>query len=127
MTVQRRTGPDVWATVLTDSDWETKFRWIRPAMLLPYSFATLEWAITPGTPPGDYRIQYIGKAREMLGSDPVPIAGVSSVFTVVQSSFTHRHDTTSTDAHDHALNTLLQRLRENHIRDTSAADAIRAL
>ncbi|XP_060803695.1 neutral ceramidase isoform X2 [Amyelois transitella] len=72
---------DAWVSVLTDADWETKFIWQRNSKILGTSYATIEWEIPPGTPPGKYRIHHYGSYKYILGGI-YPYHGFSDTFEV---------------------------------------------
>jgi neutral ceramidase len=79
LTVQLEVSNGQWQTVLTDSDWDTKFFF--ESEYLVESLVTITWDIAPGTVPGNYRIQTFGTAKTW-DLNLVPYTGVSNVFTV---------------------------------------------
>ncbi|MFE5481129.1 neutral/alkaline ceramidase [Streptomyces sp. NPDC056527] len=71
-----------WIRHLDDGDWQTKYRWQRTSTLTGESTATITWDITPGTPPGTYRIAHYGDAKNGLTGAITAFTGVSRPFTV---------------------------------------------
>lgn len=51
-----------WNVILNDGDWDTIFKWSRPSVVDPESFATIRWIIGWTTPvaTGTYRIRHFG-------------------------------------------------------------------
>ncbi|XP_015929598.2 neutral ceramidase [Parasteatoda tepidariorum] len=85
MTVERldpATGN--WSVVATDSDWETKFHWVRTNMLLGHSEATASWHIPEDVKPGKYRIRHFGYSKSIF-QKITPYKGASSIFLVKNS------------------------------------------
>ena len=83
LTVDRQEADGTWKTVLTDADWDTKFRWTRVGLLKPAeSLAVIQWSIgeTLSVESGTYRIQHFGVAKHLNGRKAY--SGVSSSFTV---------------------------------------------
>lgn len=76
--VQMRTG-DTWTTILTDDDWATKFEW-KPK-IGHRSLVTIRWQIEKTTESGDYRIRYLGDARNDDGSIS-EFCGESATFNI---------------------------------------------
>ena len=78
LTVDRLVG-GVWRRVADDGDWSTRLLWERaePAG----SRVTVTWGVTRGTPPGRYRLRYLGTAR---GADAglTEIRGATASFVV---------------------------------------------
>jgi len=71
-----------WVTVLTDNDWETKYKWKRIDGFWGTSQATLEWEIPNDTPSGTYRIRHEGE-RKVPGSGNIrSFSGNSRSFSV---------------------------------------------
>jgi neutral ceramidase len=56
-----------WRTVADDGDWSTKFHWARARRS---QTVTITWDVPPDTPPGRYRIRYLGDARTSGGVQP---------------------------------------------------------
>lgn len=71
-----------WVRHLDDGDWATKFRWTRTNALTGESSATITWDIAADTPPGTYRIQHLGDAKNGLTGTVSAFAGHSRQFTV---------------------------------------------
>ena len=71
----------VWEVVLTDADWDTKYRWSRRESLSPFSYATIEWTIGKNTESGIYRIRHFGNYKNILGNIEA-FEGSSKPFTV---------------------------------------------
>ena len=69
-----------WVNVLSDADFETVFRWRQPSKLEYISEVTIQWLTTSSSPPGSYRIQYFGTAKNEGGSYTT-FQGLSSVFS----------------------------------------------
>ena len=81
MFVQKYQGGN-WVTVLTDNDWETKYKWKRIDGFWGTSQATLEWEIPSDTPSGTYRIRHEGE-RKVPGSGSIrSFSGNSRSFSV---------------------------------------------
>ncbi|MEU3609361.1 neutral/alkaline ceramidase [Streptomyces sp. NPDC035033] len=78
----QRLKDGVWTRHLDDSDWQTKYRWQRTNALTGESTATITWDIPPGTPPGTYRIDHHGDAKDGVTGVITPFTGVSRPFTV---------------------------------------------
>jgi neutral ceramidase len=76
--VQRQNG-GAWATVSTDSEWQTVYRWKRE--YLGVSTAQITWSIPAATPAGTYRIVHHGDAKDLFGTVR-PFSGTSRAFTV---------------------------------------------
>jgi neutral ceramidase len=81
LTVERKNG-DKFEVVLTDNDWDTKFKWTRKFLI--ESIITIEWRIGEVTPvpAGTYVIRHYGY-RKHLDSSLQEYSGVSSEFMVV--------------------------------------------
>jgi len=60
LTVEQFDG-DNWNVMLTDGDFETKFKWQRYGIAA--SLVTVEWEIPPWTPVGTYRVQTFWKIQ----------------------------------------------------------------
>jgi neutral ceramidase len=84
LTVEKRTGsgPDDFVVVLTDNDWDTKFKWTRHG--IAESLATIWWNLgeTSNVEAGTYRIRHFGVSKDLFGTK-TPFVGVSSEFKVI--------------------------------------------
>jgi neutral ceramidase len=83
LTVERQEKDGSWVVVLTDNDWDTKFRWERYfAFFTGESLAIIEWTVGETVPveTGVYRIQHFGVAKHIDGLKPY--SGSSSTFKV---------------------------------------------
>jgi len=81
LTVEKLNSDNTWTVILTDADWDTKFKWQRHGE--SESLITIEWAISAGTPAGKFRIQHFGYYKgDPFTSKITPYNGASSVFTV---------------------------------------------
>jgi neutral ceramidase len=84
LTVEKRTGsgPDDFVVVLTDNDWDTKFKWTRHG--IAESLATIWWNLgeTSTVEAGTYRIRHFGVSKDLFGTK-TPFVGVSSEFKVI--------------------------------------------
>lgn len=83
LTVERMGSDGKWVVVLTDADWDTRFRWTRVSLLKPAeSLAIIQWYIgeTFEVSQGTYRIQHFGVAKHINGLKPY--SGTSSNFAV---------------------------------------------
>jgi len=78
--VEQLRDDGTWRTVATDDDWNTLFQWTRTGF--GTSRATICWSTTPSTPPGTYRITYLGDALVERGAAPVPISGRTDPFAI---------------------------------------------
>jgi len=67
--VQQADG-DGWRTIADDGDWSTRFRWARAGR--DGSLVTVTWDVPPDTPPGQYRLSYLGDARTGAGPALTP-------------------------------------------------------
>jgi neutral ceramidase len=81
--VQRKNAGS-WVDVAYDWDWETKFKWHRPAPVVcpACSHATVEWTIPADAPLGLYRIQHDGAWKHGITGAIAPYRGWSREFTV---------------------------------------------
>lgn len=81
LTVERKNG-DKFEVVLTDNDWDTKFKWTRKFLI--ESTITIEWRIGEFTPvlAGTYVIRHFGYRKHLDGSLQ-EYSGLSSEFVVV--------------------------------------------
>jgi neutral ceramidase len=70
---------DAWVTVRDDGDWDTRFVWRQG--LKGESEATVSWDIPEDAPPGQYRIRYLGEAKDDRGVLHA-FDGASPVFAV---------------------------------------------
>ncbi|NQX90161.1 MAG: neutral/alkaline non-lysosomal ceramidase C-terminal domain-containing protein, partial [Halioglobus sp.] len=71
--VQRRTN-DGWQTVLTDTDWSTRFRWRFDGGAAE---VTIEWDISASTGPGIYRLRHLGIVEQGR-----PFVGITENFAI---------------------------------------------
>ncbi|MFB6895601.1 neutral/alkaline ceramidase [Streptomyces hydrogenans] len=78
----KRLKDGVWTRHLDDGDWQTKYRWQRTNALTGESAATITWDIGPGTPPGTYRIDHYGDAKNGVTGAITPFTGASRPFIV---------------------------------------------
>ncbi|GGL07673.1 neutral/alkaline ceramidase [Mangrovihabitans endophyticus] len=76
--IQRQAGGQ-WHTVVTDSEWQTTYRWERE--YLSVSTAHITWTVPADTPAGTYRVVHHGDAKNLLGVI-TPFTGASRAFTV---------------------------------------------
>ncbi|KAG8199020.1 hypothetical protein JTE90_001815 [Oedothorax gibbosus] len=82
MTVERfnhSTGN--WSVIATDSDWETKFHWVRTNIVLGHSEATASWDIPENTQSGKYRIRHYGYSKSIF-QKITPYKGTSKTFVI---------------------------------------------
>jgi neutral ceramidase len=79
--VQRSEGGG-WVTVRDDGDWDTRFVWKRG--LKGESEATVSWDIPEDAASGQYRMRYLGEAKDHRGVVHV-FVGVSPDFEVIPS------------------------------------------
>lgn len=70
-----------WNVVATDSEWETKFKWVRTNSIEGKSNAVISWDIPADTKPGVYRIKHFGYRKHIVGG-VTPFTGTSDQFTV---------------------------------------------
>jgi len=70
-----------WAPAYDDDDFCLRFKWSRPEMLSPYSYATMEWRIPESAASGVYRISHFGASKSLFGSIS-HFTGSSSAFVV---------------------------------------------
>ncbi|KAI6661045.1 Neutral ceramidase-like [Oopsacas minuta] len=70
-----------WNVIATDSEWETKFKWVRTNLLEGKSHAVITWDIPLTTKPGIYRIKHFGYMKH-LAEKITPFSGTSSQFSV---------------------------------------------
>jgi neutral ceramidase len=83
LTIEKQMQDGSWKVILTDADWDTRFRWTRVSIFLPAeSLAIVEWYIGETIPvtSGTYRIQHFGVAKHLTGLRHY--SGVSSSFTI---------------------------------------------
>ncbi|XP_018320936.1 neutral ceramidase [Agrilus planipennis] len=73
-----------WDVVATDSNWETKFIWMKSSKLSPNSEAIIEWETGSKTELGTYRIRHIGFYRYIFGGIH-PYEGLTEAFEVVDN------------------------------------------
>jgi neutral ceramidase len=74
-----------WSTILTETEWDTKFLWVRTGgALSATSECILEWSIgeTISVEGGVYRMHVYGTHRK-LGDSLETFEGVSSEFNVI--------------------------------------------
>uniref|UniRef100_H2YVZ6 Neutral ceramidase n=1 Tax=Ciona savignyi TaxID=51511 RepID=H2YVZ6_CIOSA len=74
-----------WEVVLTDGCWDTKFIWGRSSFMgnvRGISEATIEWDISPTTPPGNYQIHHYGHYKTAFTHKIHPYHGRSRIFQV---------------------------------------------
>ena len=75
-----RQADDGWVRVADDGDWTTKLRW-RPRRGV--SEITITWDVPADADPGQYRIRYLGDARDRPGAVALrPIDAVTAPFQV---------------------------------------------
>ncbi|KAJ7144716.1 ceramidase [Mycena crocata] len=73
----------VWeAAVRSDSHPSTIYQWERQSTILGTSTVNVSWTIENDTPPGTYRLRYLGDSKPLIGSISAFI-GSSSNFTVL--------------------------------------------
>ena len=70
-----------WEVVATDSEWETKFRWVRTHLIEGRSHAIISWDIPATATLGNYKIKHYGHQKRLLG-EIVPFTGISNEFAV---------------------------------------------
>ena len=70
-----------WKVVATDSEWETKFKWVRTNSIEGKSNAVISWDIPADTKPGKYRVKHFGYKKHLLG-EVTPFSGTSAQFSV---------------------------------------------
>lgn len=82
LSVERLEDDEVWVSVATDADWNTKFEWTRTSVVLGSSEVTVTWQVPQDVLPGTYRLRHNGYYRYILGG-VYPYYGVSNSFQVV--------------------------------------------
>ena len=70
-----------WSVIATDSEWETKFKWVRTNYIEGKSNAVISWDIPADTKPGKYRIKHFGFSKHLIGG-VTPFTGTSDQFSV---------------------------------------------
>ncbi|KAI8521297.1 Neutral ceramidase [Branchiostoma belcheri] len=81
LTVERKKDDGTFEVVHNDASWDTMYKWKRTNVLVGHSEATITWTISPGTPPGTYRIRHFGHSKNLVG-EITPFVGSSRHFTV---------------------------------------------
>ncbi|KAG1714295.1 Neutral ceramidase [Nymphon striatum] len=70
-----------WNVVATDSNWSTKFKWLRTSTILGESTVTIDWHIPAKATAGTYRIRHFGHYKSLF-SGIHSYSGVSRKFKV---------------------------------------------
>ncbi|XP_078658590.1 neutral ceramidase B-like isoform X2 [Branchiostoma floridae x Branchiostoma belcheri] len=81
LTVERKKDDGTFEVVHNDASWDTMYKWKRTNVLVGHSEATITWTISPGTPPGIYRIRHFGHSKNLVG-EITSFVGSSRHFTV---------------------------------------------
>ncbi|XP_043460805.1 neutral ceramidase [Leptopilina heterotoma] len=85
LTIEKLEDDEIWSTVATDANWETKFIWSRKSIMLGSSTVTIIWNVPENVEPGEYRIRHNGYYRYILGG-VYPYQGITNHFQVISSN-----------------------------------------
>jgi len=72
-----------WKVIATDSDWETKYIWMRHwSVELAESYANIVWEIPTWTAPGTYRINHFCEGKTLFSGAITSYQGTTREFKV---------------------------------------------